>query len=348
MANTNQINRTWVSLGIPFLSILVLVLLTRSAFLVNNPSVGAFAITFDLLITVPFVYYLLIRKSKIPVTTVAPVLVIALAIGTYILPVENQYYLNLFKTWALPVVELLALCFIIIKIRQSVNIYKPNKQANPDFFTALKESCAKLLPGKTVPFFATEIAVFYYAFISWRKPVPKENDFTYHKNSGTSTFLAVVIFIVLIETFSVHLLLAKWSYMAAWVLSGLSIYTAVQLFGFLKSLSQRHTSIKKNQLIIRYGILAETEIKLEDIELIELSKAGLKPDQKTKRLSAFGEFESHNVIIKLKKEYVLSGLYGIKKKFTNLALYLDNGEDFKNKIEAILQYKTGMSDEIAE
>lgn len=125
----------------------------------------------------------------------------------------------------------------------------------------------------------------------------------------------------------------------------MSIYTAIQLFGFLKSLSQRPTTIRNNHLIIRYGIFAETEIRLQDIEFIELSTSNLKLDNLTKKLSTFGELESPNVIIKLKKEYCLSGLYGIRKKFTNLALYLDNREEFKSKVETILPQKTALTEE---
>lgn len=345
MTNTFQINRTWISLVIPFLIILILVLLSKSTFLADYPSIGSFAITFDLLITAPFIYYFLIRKSKIPVTTVVPILIVGLIVGTYIIPIENQHYLNLFKIWGLPIIELLVLTFIIIKVKRSINTYKQKKQGKTDFYATLNETCSELIPQKLVPFFATEIAIFYYGFLNWKKHFPKPNEFTYHKNSGTTSLIAAIIFIVLIESFVLHILIAKWSNVAAWILSALSIYTAVQLFGFLKSLSQRPITISNDNLIIRYGILAETEIRLQDIDFIELSTSDLKLDNLTKKLSTFGELESHNVILKLKREYSLLGLYGIRKKFTNLALYLDKKEEFKSKIEAILQLKAEMTEE---
>jgi hypothetical protein len=345
MTNTFQIKRTWISLGIPFSIILILVLLSKSTFLVDNPAIGSFAITFDLLITAPLVYYLLIRKSKIPVTTVVPILIVGLVVGTYVLPIENQYYLNLFKIWGLPIVELFVLSFVIIKVRRSVNTYKQKKQGNTDFYSTLKETCSELIPQKLVPFLCTEIAVIYYGFLNWKKHSPKTNEFTYHKNSGTTALIWAIIFMVLVETFVLHILLVRWSNLAAWILSALSIYTAIQLFGFLKSLSQRPITISNNNLIVRYGILAETEIKLQDIDLIELSTSDLKSDKQTKKLSAFGELESHNTIIKLKKEYSLFGLYGIRKKFTNLALYLDDKNEFKNKMEEILRQKTENTNE---
>jgi len=336
MTKTLHQKRNLISLGIPFLIILVLVFLSKSTFFSSNPSLSSFAITFDLLITVPFVYFLLIRKSKIPITTIVPILIVGLIVGRNILPVENQFYLNLFKVWALPFIELFVVSFIIIKLRYSIRKYKQKNATNMDFFTTLKETCSDILPKKIVPFFAVEIAVFYYGFIKWKKITPKENDFTYHKNSGTISLIITLIFLVFIETFVMHLLFARWNNTVAWILSFLSIYTSIQLLGFLKSLSQRPIRFKNNLLIIRYGILAETKINLQDIGFIELSSSDLKKDNLTKKLSPFGDLESHNVIIKLKNEHNLFGLYGSRKKFTNLALYLDNKEEFKRKVETIL------------
>lgn len=339
MTNTFQINRQLIALGIPFVIIFFLVFLTKSPIFNSNPSIFSLAITLDFLLTVPIIYYLLIKKTKIPGTTVVPILIASLMVGTYTLPIENQYYLNLFKTWILPVIEILLLTFIFIKVRISVKKYKQKNQLYRDFFTSLKETCSELIPQKIVPLIATEIAVIYYGFINWKKLTPKENEFTYHKNSGIPVFLGTFIFIIAIETFAMHLLIARWSNTAAWILSGLSVYTSIQILGFLRSLSQRPIRIENDRLIIRHGILAESEIKFNEIESVVLSKSHIEFNNLTK-LSPFGILESYNVIIKMNKENVLSGLYGTKKKFTNLAMYIDNGEEFKNKIDAVLSLKT--------
>ena len=54
----------------------------------------------------------------------------------------------------------------------------------------------------------------------------------------------VLIFSIAIETFAIHLLLLKWSETAAWILTGISIYTAIQVFGLAKSITQRPIVIK--------------------------------------------------------------------------------------------------------
>lgn len=321
-----------IIVGIPFLLIGLMVLISKSVFFTNNSNSFALAITFDLLLTVPFVYFLLIRKTNIPKTTIAPVLIVGVIICSLILPTENQYYLNLFKTWVLPVVELSIITFVIYNLRKGIKRYKQNKNESYDFFTTLKETCYEILPKGAVMPFVTEIAVFYYGFLNWNKRELKENEFSYHKDSGTITLLIAIIFIVAIETVTLHILLQKWSNIAAWVLTFLSIYSGIQIFGFLKSMLKRPIKIERDKLILRYGIMSEATIYLKEIESVEVSSKDIELDKETRKLSFLGELESHNIVICLKNENTLIGLYGVKQKFKNLVFHVDDKNEFKNTL----------------
>jgi hypothetical protein len=336
MNRTIHINRNLINFGIPLALLGTLILLMKSSFLNGNDTLN-FAITADLLLIVPLVYFLLIRKSEIPNTTVIPVMIIGLLIGSYFLPQESQTYLSIFKTWALPVIEISILTFVIIKVRSAIRKYKGLKGTTPDFFIALKSTCYEILPKKLVLPFATEVAVFYYGFINWKTKEIKENEFTYHKNSGTPALFGGFIMIIGIETIALHFLLARWSIVAAWILTALSVYTAIQVFGFAKSLTKRPISINQDSLTLKYGILNEVEIPFSDIDKVELSRKSLEKNDLTKTLSPLGELESHNVIIHLKKENELVGLYGMKKKFNLLGLHIDKPIEFKEKMENALQ-----------
>lgn len=338
MNRTIHINRNLINFGIPLALLGTLILLMKSSFLNGNDTLN-FAITADLLLTVPLVYFLLIRKSEIPNTTAIPVMIVGLLIGSYFLPQESQTFLSIFKTWALPVIEILILTFVIIKVISAIRKYKGLKGATPDFFDALKSTCYEILPKRLVLPFATEVAVFYYGFINWKTRRVRENEFTYHKKSGTPALFYAFILIIGVETVGIHFLLARWSVIAAWILTALSIYTAIQVFGFAKSLGKRHISINKDSLTLKYGILNEVEIPFTDIDKIELSRKSLEKNDLTKTLSPLGEIESHNVIISLKKENELIGLYGMKKKFNLLGLHIDEPKEFKEKMENALQQR---------
>ena len=337
MNKTINIQKNLFIFGIPLLIIGLMIFIAKSSFFRLNPDRLAIGITFDILLTVPFVYFLLIRKTTIPKITIVPFLIFGIIICSIILPSENQYYLNLFKTWGLPIVELSVLSFVIYNVKKGIKNYKKKKHLSFDFFTTLKNTCYEILPRNVVIPVVTEIAVFYYGFLYWKKRELKENEFSYHKDSGTITLLIAIIFIIAIETVAFHFLLLKWSNIAAWILTFLSIYSAIQIFGFLKSMFKRPISIENNKLYLRYGIMNEATIELKEIDSMEISSKDIELNKETRKLSFLGELESHNVIIRLKNKNTLIGLYGIKKKFKVLALYIDNKNEFKNQIDNALQ-----------
>ncbi len=323
--------------GIPILIIGTMITLAKSSIFTTNPDTLSIGITFDLLLTVPIIYFLLIRKTSIPKTTVVPFLIIGIVICSIILPVQNQYYLDLFKTWIFPVVELSIVSYIIYNVTKAIKRYRLNKSEKVDFFTTLKKTCYEILPKSVVIPVVTEIAVFYYGFIYWKKRKLNENEFSYHKDSGTVSLLIAIIFIVAVETVVLHVLLQKWNVTVAWILTFLSIYSGIQFLGFLKSMSKRPISIKDDKLYLRYGIMNETIIDLKSINSIEISSKDIEMNKETRKLSFLGELESHNVIIRLKQENELTGLYGIKRKYKNLALHVDKKNEFRNQINNAIQ-----------
>lgn len=341
MNTSLNIQKRLIIFAIPLLLIAVMVLLTNSSFFTANSNQLSLAITIDLLLTTPFIYFLLIRKTSIPKTTIVPFIILGLVVGSFIIPAENQLYLNLFKTWALPIIELSVFSFVLYNIIKAVRLYKSsNAEGNLDFFTTLKSTCYKILPKAAVIPVVTEIAVIYYGFINWKRRKLKPNEFSYHNDSGTIGLLMALVFLIAIETLALHLLLAKWNIVVAWILTGLSIYSGIQIIGFLKSMQKRPILIKNNVLYLRYGIMNETTISIQDIESVELSIKDIELNKITRKLSFLGGLEGHNLVIKLKKENVINGLYGIKKTYKVLALHVDQKQDFKNRIEQVLKTET--------
>lgn len=106
MNKTVLLKRNLFIFGIPVLIMISMVLLTKSPAFLNHTNKLSVAITADLLLIVPFIYFLLIRKTAIPKTTVVPFVILGVVICSFIIPKENQDYLNLFKSYILPVIEL--------------------------------------------------------------------------------------------------------------------------------------------------------------------------------------------------------------------------------------------------
>ena len=332
-----RFNPTLIVFAVPLLIMLSMIILSQSSWFQLHPAAFSAAITIDLAFTVPLVYLFLIRKRDISNTTAIPLFIVGLVLASFLIPADHQVYLRLIKQWVVPVVELAALALVGQKVRKILKAYNGQKSHSLDFHSQIREATKEVLPKKVSTIFAFEISLIYYCFLSWKKRKLQPNEFTYHKKSGTIAILAVLIGIVWVETLVIHILLERWSPLAAWILTVLSLYSGFQIFGMLRSLSKRPLSIQKGVLLLRYGIMSEATIPLDTIQSIELSSRQQAFDRQTRKLSPLGDLESHNVLIHLKEENKLQRLYGIKKTFTTIALHVDEKERFEQALRTALQ-----------
>ena len=321
-------NNTLLSLIIPLLILSVSLIISLTEGFIENTAILSKAITLDLLILMPCAFFLFVRKSKLPNTSTVPVFIIGLVAGYLIIPKEHQTLLIWFKSFVLPAVELSVFLFVIYKVYKTLKSIRLKQKNTPDFFDALNETCQDIFPNKLAKFLAMEIAVFYYGFIYWKKYKIQKDEFTYHKSSGTIGLFFAFILILSIETYVLHLLIESWNVTIAWILSLISIYTTIQIFGFIKSILKRPIYIKDEILYLRYGILSHVKINFEAVQRIELTSRDIKENKGTIKLSILGDLESHNIIIHLSSEHELTGFYGIKKKFTSIAISIDQKEEF--------------------
>lgn len=333
MDRTIRFNSNFITYGTPLLLILFLVLLSHSSLFQWHPETLSIAITFDLALTVPLVYLFLIRKKKVPNTTAIPFFIGGLILASYLIPAEHQFYLSLIKQWVVPVVELAALTLVGRQVLKVLKAYKAQKNDSFDFHSIIRQAAGEVLPKRVDKILAFEISIIYYGFFHWKKVKLNANEFSYHRKSGTIAVLAILIFIIWIETFVLHILLQRWSPLAAWVLTILSLYSGFQLFGMLRSLSKRPVSIRKDILLLRYGIMSEAAIPFENIGSVELNTRQLAKEEPTCKLSPLGDLDSHNVLLHLKEATTVEGLYGMKKTCRTLALHLDEKESFKQTLE---------------
>lgn len=252
-----------------------------------------------------------------------------------ILPADNQILFQWIKLFALPVLEVGTLGYVGFIFYKSRKTYQSLNQKSGDVVEILRETLAKEFPIALAANALTfEITVFYYAVIGW-KAKRGENSFTYHKKSGIVALLSVVIFIVAVETLVVHILIALWSGIFAWILTIISVYFLFQVFAHLKAVFQRPIEVTGDKIFLRYGIFGDAVIDLENIEKVENTSAPFENENGTSKLAFLGELEQHNLKIVLKDEVILNGFYGIKTKVKTLYLFVDEIENFRRAIGII-------------
>jgi len=327
------LTRKLLPFGLVILSFISLYVLAVTTIFNSETSRFGTYITIDVLLTIPLIYFLLIRKTNIPKITVIPVLIFGVVLASYTIPQEQQTYLSLFKIYGLPIIELGVLGFIIYKLNNAIKLFKANKTENTDFYSILKKTCQDNLPKGVATIVATEISVFYYGFVSWKKLELNTNEFSYYKSSGVVSIYIAFIIIIGVETFGLHALLSNSYPTLAWILTIFSIYTGFQLFGFVKSILKRPILIKNNTLYLRYGIMREATISLEDIIDCEITSKDIEEDSGVKLFSLLGAIESHNIVLQFKTPQKITGLYGITKYCKGLALSVDDKEHFIKQLD---------------
>lgn len=326
-------------LSLPLLLLITLIVLTKSVVFQASPSALSLGITLDCLLTVPVLYFLIIRKTDIPNITVVSVFVICTLIASYIIPIEQQSLLKQIKYFAIPLVELGVLAFVFVKAKAIIKAVKATGTSNYDFFEVVSLACTQVLPHRVGKLLATEISVIYYSFFASSYKVLQDNEYTYYKKSGIKMVVGTFIGLILAETMVMHLVLQKWNITVAWVLTFLSLYTCLQVIALLRSMNLRLISMddKEAVLHLKYGFFSETTIPFHQIESLELNKRTLPIDNSVIQFSPLGSLDSHNLIIRLKGEQTLHRLYGIQNKYQNIAVYVDEREKFVAQLNTALK-----------
>ncbi|MFZ9045243.1 MAG: hypothetical protein ACO2ZZ_05215 [Cyclobacteriaceae bacterium] len=305
---------------------------------VSNYSANSFfaiAITIDFTLFLPLVYLLLIRKSNIPNVTVVPVFVLCLAVAFYSIPAQFQGAIQWVELWVLPIVELSVLSFVGFKFYQIRKAFKGTVgNQKLDAYDAMVLACEKAFPGIAGKLLASELSMLYYGFLTWKKPVYQSNEFSIHKKSGVLVILAFIIGLVIVETGVIHLLVQNWNSTVAWILTILSIYSGMQVFGFLKSIPRRPIKFSESSLYLRFGIMSSVEIPYSMIEAAELNKKELSEETDIVELSPLGILGGgHNILIRSTNPLHLQKLFGMKKAFSEIVFFVDEPERFLEDLD---------------
>ncbi|MGB3182108.1 MAG: hypothetical protein WBB45_12010 [Cyclobacteriaceae bacterium] len=325
--------------GAPAFIILVSVCLGSGLVVALTPPL-AMGILYDLTLLSPLIYLLLIRNKDIPRITAVPVFIIGLVVATLLLPTDTTHYLTI-RNVVLPLVELTVLGFITFQAVRAARVYRKVSAGEADFLTAFRRSAMELIPYRRVAdIFTTEAGMLYYALFAWRfRKSSSEGGYTSHQKSGSVALFAVIIFLILAETFVLHILLVRWSVVAAWVMSGLSMYSAVQLLGHVKAMITRRSYLSPSHIHLRYGLFGDVSIPVADVSRVEVSGKDISGIEGSAKLSLLGDLEGHNVILHLESPASLTGPYGISKVFTCLGVFIDDSSGFATAVRRLQHHE---------
>ncbi|MCH2233153.1 MAG: hypothetical protein MK078_02785 [Crocinitomicaceae bacterium] len=336
---TKKLYHCQIALFLLPLSVLVVaILLAKSQFLHGNTDSNsadiALGVTLDLTLTLPLLYFLAIRKTRVPKITLIPVFVFGLVLAKFLLPNDHHSIADFIQAFVLPMVEFVVVSFIGYKVYTIRKAFKAAQERKIDFYEAFLGAAVEVTKNKKLShFLTTEIAAIGYAFFIWKKPARAENEFTIYKDSANLAIFGAVILAIVAEGFAIHFWIERYSPVAAWILSIASAYFLIQILGHIKAIKRRYVSIEEDKIIYRYGIFGRVEIPKDLIEKIEVSNFDFKiPEgRKIQRVNLLNEVEGANIAFYLKEEIEVEKIYGIKKVGDVLVLHVDDAKRFQSE-----------------
>ena len=338
MANTIS-NKIWIYsfIGISALIIVSEYLIVHSSKFLLHPDIIYLAVTIDLTIIIPTIYYFLIpRKLNISSTTVLIVFFFCTIVAVILIPARDHKYLDEIK-YLLIFTELATILYTIVKLRKIIKEYKFQSQRRSDFVYNLTIAMEKVMGNfKIWSILIGEINTFRYGLFFWlgKKEIKKgQKFFTTHKNSGYVAIWTIIFFVTLIETTGLHLLISNWSPEAALVITVLGIYGIIFFISDLASIIKRPVVFYDNKLFFRIGTRWNAIIDPEIIQSVESIKNFDKHENKDTLSCALAG--DPNIKITLTKPITFKSFYGIKRSSDKFVFNIDSEKEFFDEIKLL-------------
>jgi hypothetical protein len=311
-------------------------LVVRSSHFEDDPELLSWAVSFDIAILLPVLYFVFARRARWPLRLVIPVFLLSLVIARLLLPSGHDGLLGALEFVVLPL-EILVIGFLIYKARKVVRAYRAQNAGSGDFVEAFETVLSTMIGHRRVAQIAvTEASVIYYGLFGWRKasaPVP-DRTFSYHAKNGFGGLVGVFLFLILIEAGLLHIVLLPRVAVLAWVLLVLSVYGATFLLADFNAARLRPIVVDDHRVNVRVGLRWRTSIAVNDISRVGVASADIGGNNGTLKAVLIGDA---NVVVELRQPHMAKGLYGITKRFQRIALAVDDVDGFTRAISSRLE-----------
>ena len=299
--------------------------MTRTALFAGNPDIAYFGITFDLCITVPVLYWLVVvRPGRAPAMTLVPVFILSIIFARLVVPIAHRDFLGDLMLLQVPVE--LALAGVITK--RALDVRRRSVFGEDIVDNIALATTAMLGASRAARFVATEVAAVYLGFFGWRLPEPENRAVaatTFHRRTGWGSIVFCLIVVIAAEAIAVHLFVQRWSPGLAWFVSGLDVWGAIWLIGDYQAFRLRRLVVTDNTVELKFGFRWAATIPFALIEAVEPLSAqedtGLRRARHYLRCSIL---EEPQYIIRLREPLKATGMAGFTREVTAIGLRVDD------------------------
>lgn len=295
-----------------------------------KPAVVAPAVMADLVLGLPAIGYLvLVRAERMRGLGVLPLAVLGLILARWWIPAAHQALLPS-PEWVAGLLEVGLVAMMAVRIRRVRARHRAAPEPPPTL-DAMRDAATEVFGRRVGEAVFTELAVMWYAVTGWGRRGPTDDDgtrwFTAHRRAGYGAILMAILMMIAPETLVVHVLLARWSVAAAWVATGLAIYSALWLVGDYHAARLNPSSVSRRGLALRLGLRWRADVPWSAVA--ELTKEA--PDARTLKMTLFGRPDAWLVF---REPVEVSGLLGIRRRVEAVGVAMDDTDAFGAAVAA--------------
>ncbi|UKJ79150.1 beta-carotene 15,15'-monooxygenase [Priestia megaterium] len=297
----------------------------------------------DLSLVAPLLFLAWQRKFSLKHFIV--LMAIGLIAARFIIPSE---YLASFQTvmWLGVGIEgvliLFELSLLFMLVKNVPPILRRIKSSSLPLLFSFSRAVNEKFPKQTfLHILCSEMLMFYYAFGTWKKqPSNEGNTFTLYKRSSFITFQIMIIHAIVIETLGLHWLLHNTSIILSIVLLILNIYSIVFFLGDIQALRLNPLRVDDDCLYVSFGLAKRMKIRFQDIEEIIEDTHILEqkiPSTTIEFIARDFETVHPDLLLTLKSPIEATLFMGIKKKYKQVAIRVDDSHAFKKIVKERLE-----------
>lgn len=264
----------------------------------NTASNNEWLFLLDALITLPLACLLLIKDKKKALIKGVLLASLALVVGSYLLPNEQQHWLPALMDVRFVVLGLMV-ALEVITIISVLTLIRTEFNAGNDLDSAILKGISSFIPEGVVQkimwFEGRMWACLLMSKTLASLPLKGDKHFSYWQKDGTHTNALGFIFVIAIEIPVVHVLLHFiWSPFAANVVTALSVFSLIFVIAERNAMKLRpislllHSKQHSPQLVIRYGLSNPITLPVSEIASISLHNTYVKRAAHIKRFNYSG------------------------------------------------------------
>ncbi|MBO9518354.1 MAG: hypothetical protein J7493_09830 [Porphyrobacter sp.] len=183
---------------------------------------------------------------------------------------------------------------------------------------------AALLPERLAPVLRLEFGILWAALTSWRRPTLSAGQRRFTSYGTMAPMLVAVLVLSFAEIAILHIVLRQLSHDLATIVTAIGIFSAIYIFGLLKSLRNRPSIVDRDQVMLRIG-----NIQSASFPRMSLSEVRRIPPsvQVEADIAKMGAASAPNVLMRFCAPITLNGPFGTSKSVSTLAIHVDRPDD---------------------